>query len=117
MVKNLADFKGADGIVVASKLFSIIMTILKDQRNLALKDEKNPLILFSGFMEHSPNEMLKIFAILSEQDPETYTCDGSEAMLNMLKIANDPMLMSLFISQGQKGEAKSSGSASENIKA
>lgn len=114
MVKKLSEFKGADGIVVAAKLFSVIMTILADKRNMAMKDEKSPVKMFAAFMEHSPKEMLEIFAILSEKDPATFTCDGAEAMVNMLHVANDPVLMSLFISQSQKGEARSSGSASEN---
>ena len=113
-MKKLSDFKDNSGIIVASKLLGIIMAMLSDERNAALKDEKSPLQMFSKFMENSPAEMHEIFAILSEQNPEEYHCDGAEAMLNMLTLANDPVIIGLFISQRRTGDATSSGSVSGN---
>ncbi len=116
-MKKLSDFKGRDGIVVASKLTGIIMTILANKSNYAMKDEKNPLKLFTAFTENNPDEMMEIFAILCEKDPKDYNPDGAEAMTNLLTLAADPLIVGLFISQRQTGDATSSASRSENTEA
>lgn len=113
-MKKLSDFKDERGIEIAAKVLSIIMDILANKKNAEKSNEKTPLAMFSSFMQNSPKEMKRIFAILSEEDEGKYTCDGAEAMQNMLLLANDPILVGLFISQGRKGDATSSGSASEN---
>ena len=114
IIKKLSDFKDEKGIIVASKILTLVMGILSNKKNFDQKNNKNAVAMFSEFMANSPEEMRNIFAILSEEDPETYHCDGTEALMNIMVLANDPVLISLFISQGQKGDAKSSASASEN---
>ena len=114
-MKKLSDFKDSEGIVIASKVLSVIMEILADDRNMEQKGEKSPVKIFAAFMGNSPDKMREIFAILSEENPADYHCDGAEAMTNMLLLANDPVVISLFISQRQREGANSSGSASENI--
>ena len=116
-MKKLSDFKDRDGIVVASRVLGVIMDMLSDQRNLAQRNEESPIKMFTAFMEHSPDKMREIFAILSEEDPTEYHCDGAEAMVNMLLLANDPVVISLFTSQGQMRGATPSGSVSENTQA
>ena len=111
-MKKLSDFKDSQGIVVASKVLAVIMEILSDSRNLALKDEKNAIKMFTAFMANSPEKMREIFAILSEVDKKDYHCNGAEAMTNMLLLANDPIVVGLFTLQSQKGDANSSGSVS-----
>lgn len=113
-MKRLSDFKDEKGIEIAANLLEIIMTILSNNKNAEQETAKTPLAMFSAFMKNSPNEMKKIFAILSEEDEAKYTCNGAQAMENMLVLANDPILVGLFISQSRTGDAKSSGSASEN---
>jgi hypothetical protein len=113
IMKKLSDFKDEKGIVVASQILSVIMEILADKKNLE-QSGKSPAVMFGEFMKNCPVEMKKIFAILSEEDPESYHCDGTEAIMNMMVLANDPVILSLFISQGQTGDAKSSASVLEN---
>ena len=113
-MKKLSDFKDAQGIVIASKILSVIMDILADKRNMAMSGETNVVKMFTAFMGNSPEKMCEIFAILSEKDAREYHCDGAEAMANMLILANDPILVSLFTWQSQTGDANSSGSVSEN---
>lgn len=113
-MKKLSDFKDEQGIEVAAKVLSIIMDILANKKNIKHSGSKSPLAMFSSFMENSPAEMKRIFSVLSEKEESEYTCDGAEAMTNMLVLANDPILVGLFISQGQTGDATSSGSASAN---
>ena len=116
-MKKLSDFKDGTGIVVASKVLAVIMDILSDQRNMAQQGETNTLKMFTAFMANSPDKMREIFAILSERDVEDYHCNGAEAMANMLILANDPIVISLFTSQSQERGATSSGSASGTTEA
>lgn len=114
-MKNLSDFKGQHGIEVAAEVLEHIMVMLGNAKNHptdAEKQAQKPAEMFCRFCRNSPEEMHKIFAILSETDPAEYTCDGSEAMINMLTLANDPIMISLFLSQSRTGDATSSGSAS-----
>lgn len=113
-MKKLSDFKDGKGIEIASRVLAVIMDILSDQRNMAQKGESNPVKMFSAFMENSPEKMKDIFAILSETDPKEYHCNGAEALTNMLLLANDPVIISLFTSQSQMRDATSSGSAAES---
>lgn len=110
-MKKLSDFKDERGIEIAADVLAVCMEMLTDPRNMAQKEEKSPFKMFSAFMRNTPAKMMQIFAILSEQNPESYHCDGAEAMTNILIMANDPIIMSLFLSQSQTGDAKSSGSA------
>lgn len=114
-MKKLSDFKNEEGIEVAARVLSVVMEIFANKNNWKKRECKNPLEMFATFMSNSPKQMMKIFAILSEKDENTYSCDGAEAMTNMLILANDYIFVGLFTSQGQMGDATSSGSASENI--
>ena len=116
-MKKLSDFKDEQGIQIACQVFDVIADILSKKENAELKDEKNPLKMFSAFMRNSPAEMMKIFAILSEKEPNEYHIDGAEAMTNMLMLAGDPIVVGLFISQSQMKAVKSSGSASQSTEA
>lgn len=116
-MKKLSDFKGEKGIEVAADVLEVCLDILADKKNMEQKNEKQPIKMFSSFMKNSPENMKKIFAILSEIDPAEYDCDGAEAMTNMLLLANDPIMLGLFLSPSQSAEGENSGSGSENTTA
>lgn len=116
-MKKLSDFKDEKGIEIAADVLSVILEILSDEKNRAQKNEKRPVKMFSAFMKNTPEKMKEIFAILSEIDPAEYACDGAEAMTNMLILANDPVMMTLFFSQSQSSEGKTSGSGLGNTEA
>ena len=113
-MKRLSDFKDENAIVVVAQLLEPIMTIVTNPGNGKFKDEKNGFKMFSGFLSNSPKAMMDIFAILSEQDADNYHCDGVEVTKNLMTLVSDSRLLELFTSQGQTGDATSSGSASEN---
>ena len=113
-MKKLSDFKDEKGIEIASEVLSVIMEMLADERNRSQEKEKNRFKMFTAFMKNSPEKMKEIFAILSEKDAKSYHCDGAEAMTNIMIMANDPIMLGLFLSQSQTGDAKSSGSVSGN---
>lgn len=115
MMKKLSDFKDEKAVVVVAQLLEPIIAIVTNPENGKFKDEQNGFKMFSGFLTNSPRAMMQIFAILSEQDVETYHCDGVEVTKNLMTLVSDSRLIELFTSQGQTGDATSSGSASENI--
>lgn len=116
-MKQLKDFKGESAIVAASKILGVILEMLQNPENKAVEGEENPIKLFTALMQNSPGKMREVFAILSEKEVAEYDCDGSEALMNIMFLANDPIILSLFISQGTKKNAESSASASANIEA
>ena len=113
-MKKLSEFKDEKAIAVVADLLPVLMDMLTNPENKKLKDVKNPFEMFSGFFKNSAEHMIKIFAILSEEDVKTYHCDGVEAMQNIMAMAMDDKLLTLFTSQSQMGDATSSGSASQN---
>lgn len=113
-MKKLSDFKDEKAIVVVAQLLEPIMTIVTNPENGKFKDEQNGFKMFSGFLANSPKSMMQIFAILSEQDVERYHCDGVEVTKNLMTLVSDSRLIELFTSQGQTGDAKSSGSVAVN---
>ena len=112
-MKKLAEFKGTDAIRTAAKVLGILSRILSDERNKHAKAD-NVMGLFLQFAENSPQEMTEIFAVLSEQDPETFAPDGAEAFDCLKTLAHDPAIAGLFLSQRRTGDATSSGAASAN---
>ena len=113
-MKKLSDFKDEKAIVVVAQLLEPIMTIVTTPENGKFKDEQNGFKMFSGFLSNSPKAMMQIFAILSEQAAETYHCDGVEVTKNLMTLVSDSRQTELFTSQGQTGDAKSSGSVAVN---
>jgi hypothetical protein len=112
-MKKLSDFKGDQGIAVAAEVFGLILDIVADPQNAAHEGE-SPFQMFTAFMKNAPGKMRNIFAVLSECSPDTYSCDGAEALMNMAVLANDPVIVQLFLSRGQKKAVKSSTSALGN---
>lgn len=113
-MKKLSDFKDERAVAVVAQLLEPIVAIVTNPDNIKFKDEKNGFKMFSKFLENSPKAMMQIFAVLSESDGENYHCDGVEVTKNLMTLVSDRRLIELFTSQGQTGDAKSSGSASEN---
>ena len=115
-MKKLSDFKGAAAMAVATKLTRVIMAILADERNRAIKEGAANWELFTSLAENNPDEMTEILAIMNEKTVEEYEheCDGNKVMTDLLSLASDPLIIGLFISRGQKGDATSSVSRSEN---
>lgn len=113
-MRKLSDFKDEQAIIVVANLIEPILEIFANQENKKLGEEKNGFKMFSTFLSNSPGAMMKIFAILNEENPETYHCDGVDVAKNLMEVISDNRLIELFISQGQKGDAKSSASALVN---
>lgn len=113
-MKKLSDFEGAAGVEKAADILCLVMNILANPKNSDKAEKETVLETFTRYMKNSPDEMMKIFGILNEK--ENYTCNGDEALVNMLDLASDEVIVLLFLSQSQKRGATSSGSASSKEK-
>lgn len=110
-MKKLSEFKDEQGAVVVAKLLPPIFEIIQNAANKESKN-KSPIDFVSDILANTPSATMKIFAILSEVEPEEYHTDAIEIMKNVITLATDDELMSLFGLQRQT--KTSSGSASES---
>ena len=111
-MKKLSEFKDEQGAVVVAKLLPPIFEIIQNAANEDAKSKK-PIDFVSAILQNSPQETMKIFAILSEVEPEDYHTNAAEILGNVVKLATDEDLMALFGLQRQT--VTSSGSASESF--
>ena len=58
--------------------------------------------------------VMQIMATMDNVPVDEYKCNVFTLPVKILELLNDPSLIQLFTYQGQTGDAKSSGSASEN---
>lgn len=110
MVKHLAEFDGVDGVSVAAKILRPIGRLAHGQDSID-RAGKSVLEYFGELMQTAPEDVYELMAVLSEEDPKTYTCNGGEALLNLSIMISDPDLISFFGLRRRTRE--SSGSAPE----
>lgn len=111
-MKKLSDFKDEQGAIVVAKLLPPIFEIIQNAANSDAKD-KAPIEFVSQMLQNSPGATKTIFAILSEVEPEDYHTNAVEILQNVVTLATDDDLMSLF---GLRRQTEtSSGSASESF--
>ena len=106
MIKQLSEFDGEKGVVIAAQILNEYMVMLRDSRNEATQNAETHSQMLTQFMANSPKSMMKIFAILSEENPAEYNCNAAEAAVNIMKMANDPILRDLFFLHSPAAPAK-----------
>ena len=112
-MKKLSEFKDEQGAIVVAKLLPPIFEIIQSAANAEARDGKTPIEFISLMLENSPKAMKNIFAILSEVEPEDYHTNAAEILANVVTLATDEDMMSLF---GLRRQTQtSSGSASESF--
>jgi hypothetical protein len=115
-MKRLSDFKDEAGIAVVADLLEPIFSILAKSDNKKMAD-KSGVAMLTGFFKNSPSDMKKVLAILSEVDPAEYHCNGITVARDLITLASDKELLSLFTSAEPATPTESLGSASENTEA
>ena len=117
-MKQLSEFTDERGVQVAADVLCALTNIRKNEKNKKYFESGKDLTvaeMLSEAMKNTPEEMMKIFAVLSEKDPAEYHCTASEAMINTMLLAADNSFLLLFISQSREAKAAtSSGSVSES---
>ena len=113
---KLSDFKGEKALDILADLIEPASEVFGDKEVLAaFQGGKRLNAVKLAIKNHKP-AVIKILAVLEGETPEEYAEKITLFTLPMklLQILNDPELLQAFSSQGQTGDATSSGSASES---
>lgn len=106
---KLSDFKDEKAVEIIAKLLVPIGRMAADSKNLEAR-KQGKLAFISALLQNNAKDVQTMLAILHEEDPEAYHCDGATVLVDTLEMMNDPALVSLF---GLRSQAPaSSGSAS-----
>ena len=112
---RLSDIKGQDAFKAVGKVIGCLRELFKDEALSAIVREKEAgwiLDFFAVSLEKNSATWEKMFRILN---PDVKEYSLGSVIRFAYDFKNDPELMSLFFSQGEQMENKSSGSPMVNI--
>ena len=112
---KLSDIKGPEALDLLVDLIEPATVIMADPEAKA-QFEKSPLKFVKFAVKQHRDEVMEILAILSGESVEEFSRHVNLLTVPklLLDLVSDKELMELFTSQGQMGDATSSGSASAN---
>lgn len=111
---RLSEFKDERGVEVVAKLLVPVCTIAANPANAeAKKTCKNKLEFASAMIQNNPTEVKTMLAILADENPAEYHCNGATVMIGLLEMLADPEVMQLFGLQSKMTGQTCSGSQSE----
>lgn len=115
---RLNDLEGEKALEVLADLLDPANDIFTDPDVVkVIKESDQKLKWAQAMLRKQPKAVIRIMAILDEQDPDTYKVNLLTLPIKVLNLLNNPELASLFPSQGQTKENASSGSALGSIEA
>ena len=112
---KLSEIKGEQALDVLADLIEPASEIMTDKMVVATAKSGQKLRAIRLAIKNHKKAVIEILAALDGADVDNYEVNVLTLPAKLLEIFNDPMVMSLFTSQGQKTEKTSSGSAMENI--
>jgi len=114
MVKQLREFTGREGMEVVVKIMRPIGRLVRGKKTVEM-DGKTVFEYFSDIFSANLDSAYELMAILSGENPQTFSCTGGEMLKNISIMIGDPDLMGFFgLSVRTPG---TSGSASESTEA
>lgn len=111
---KLSEYKGEQALDLLADIIEPASKIMADKEVLDTLRNTNKAAAIKVAIKRHKQELIEIMAALDGEDPQKYEVGFLTLPIKLLEILNDKELMSLFHSQGQTGDATSSGSASEN---
>lgn len=114
---KLSDYKGEQALDLLADLIEPATAIMADKEIARAIKAKLPTIkIVKAAIKNHKQEVIEILATLDGEDAKEYAEKVTLFTLpvKLLEIFNDPDLMSLFTSQGQKTDETYSGSAAES---
>lgn len=113
---KLSDIKGEKALDMTADLIEPIAEITADEKVKKIYYSQPKLKLVQYIIKKHKKSIIKILAILNEEDVKTYTEKITLTTLPtiVVDLFNDEDLIQLFSSQGQILEQTSSGSVTEN---
>ena len=111
---KLSEYQGEAALDILADLIEPVGEIMSD-KEIGEVFKKNRFKGIGLAIKKHKKAVMKIMATMDGIPVEEYKCNVLTLPVKILELLNDPDLVQLFTYQGQTGDAKSSGSASENI--
>lgn len=110
---KLSDFQGEAALDLLADLIEPVGEIASDKDIVKAYSEGNKFKAIAAAIKAHKQAVIKILALLDGVPVEDYKVNVFTLPAKLLELLNDPEVAMLFTSQGQMGDATSSGSASE----
>ena len=111
---KLSEYQGEAALDLLADLIEPAGEIMSD-KEIGEVFKKNRFKAIGLAIKNHKKAVMHIMAIMDGVPVDEYKCNVFTLPAKILELLNDPALIQLFTYQGQTGDAKSSGSASENI--
>ena len=110
---KLSEYQGEAALDILADLIEPAGEIMSD-KEIGDVFKKNRFKAIGLAIRNHKNAVMQILATMDGVPVDEYKCNVFSLPVKILEILNDPEMIQLFQYQGQTGDAKSSGSASEN---
>lgn len=111
---KLSDFQGEAALDLLADLIEPVGEIASDKNIVKAYTEGNRFKAISTAIKSHKQSVIQILALLDGVPVEEYKVNVFTLPAKLLELLNDPEVAQLFTSQGQMGDAISSGSVSAN---
>ena len=110
---KLSEYRGEAALDLLADLIEPAGEIMSDKEIGEVFKKNRFKAIGLAIMNHK-KAVMHIMAIIDGVPVDEYKCNVFTLPVKILELLNDQALIQLFTYQGQKGDANSSGSASEN---
>ena len=111
---KLSEYQGEAALDLLADLIEPAGEIMSD-KEIGDLFKKNRFKAIGLAIKNHKKAVMQIMAVLDGVPVDEYKCNVFTLPAKILELLDDPDIVQLFTYQGQTGDAKSSGSASENI--
>ena len=110
---KLSEYRGEAALDILADLIEPAGEIMSDKKIGEVFKENRFKAIGLAIKNHK-KAVMQIMATMDGVPVEEYKCNVFTLPAKILQLLNDPELVQLFTSQGQTGDAKSSGSVAVN---
>lgn len=110
---KLSELQGEQALDVLADIIEPASKILSD-KEVAKSYKESKIKFVKMAIKSHKKEIIEILAVLDGVPVDDYNVNFFTLPMKLMDIINDPELQQLFFSQGQTGDAKSSGSVLES---
>lgn len=101
---RLSDIKDDQALDTLADIIEPVAAILADEKVKEIFRSQPKLKLATYIIKNHKKEVVEIMARLDGEEPENYSFNILTLPLKLMELLNDPALVDLFTSQGQKSE-------------
>ena len=110
---KLSEYQGEAALDILAELIEPAGEIMSD-KEIGEVFKKNRFKAIGMAIKKHKKAVIQIMATMDGVPVDEYKCNVFTLPAKILELLNDPDIVQLFTYQGQTGDAKSSGSVSEN---